>query len=193
MNQLLPYLGVGVLLFVLLVLWARQSFLARTSRVELLEPRRQRIDVSSAVPHRDLVERVFGLQDWEFISREAPPEIQRMFQRERTTLVISWLRRARDRISQVMHAHVAAVRLNEGLQFGTEIRIALNYLLFLILCEFMVGLIWLRGPIRTRKVVLRTVRSAARLRATFERLMTIVDPASQTGLATSFSQGTMRS
>src|SRR6266571_2559827 len=107
MSQLLPYLGVGLLLLAILAVWAWQSFRTRKGGAELLMPREQRSRVGSAAPHRDLAERIFGPQDWDFVSRETPSEMQRMFQRERTDLAIAWLRRTRLQVSQVMRAHVA--------------------------------------------------------------------------------------
>ena len=176
MSHLLPYLGAGLLLFAVMALWARLSSVHRRDRVELLMPRQRRSGVGSSVPDGDLSERIFDPEDWDFVSREAPPEIQRMFLRERTVLVISWLRRAKSRISQAMGAHVTAAGQNEDLQLGTETKLALTYLLFLILCQFMIGLIWLRGPVGNRKIVGQMLHWAAQLLEAFERLMAVADP-----------------
>ncbi len=170
MSQLLPYVGLGLLFLAVLGLWVRQSFVTRAGRAELLVPRQHRSGVGRAAPQRDLGERIFGPEDWDFVSRDTPSEIQRMFQRERTILALAWLRRTRMRTSQVMRAHVVAARQSEDLQFATEIRLALSYLLFLILCDFAAG-----------------------LRATFEQLMAIVDPANRRALEVGFNQGTAQS
>src|SRR5260370_16287360 len=113
MSPLLPYLGLGLLFLALLGLWVRQSFVTRAGRTELLMPRHHRSGVGSDAPHRDLGERIFGPQDWDFVSRETPPETQRMFQRERTLLALAWLRPTRMQTSQVMRAHVAVPRQME--------------------------------------------------------------------------------
>jgi len=193
MSQLLPYVGLGLLFLVVLGLWVRQSFVTRAGRAELLVPRQHRSGVGRAAPQRDLGERIFGPEDWDFVSRDTPSEIQRMFQRERTILALAWLRRTRMRTSQVMRAHVVAARQSEDLQLATEIRLALSYLLFLILCDFLIGLIWLRGPVRTRRIVRQGFHWAAGLRATFEQLMAIVDPANRRALEVGFNQGTAQS
>src|SRR5260370_39666437 len=109
MSPLLPYLGLGLLFLALLGLWVRQSFVTRAGRTELLMPRHHRSGVGSAAPHRDLGERIFGPEDWDFVSRDTPSEIQRMFQRERTVLALAWLRRTRWQVSQVIRAHRAGV------------------------------------------------------------------------------------
>src|SRR5260370_17107664 len=147
MSQLLPYVGLGLLFLAVLGLWVRQSFVTRAGRAELLMPRQHRSGVGRAAPHRDLGERIFGPQDWDFVSRETPPETQRMFQRERTVLAIAWLRRTRLQVSQVMRAHVAGVQESEDLQLGMSIRLALSYLLFLILCNSLTRWFRLRRPL----------------------------------------------
>ena len=193
MSQLLPYVGIGLLFLAVLGLWVRQSFVTRAGRAELLMPRQHRSGVGRAAPHRDLGERIFGPEDWDFVSRETASEIQRMFQRERTVLAIAWLRRARLQVSQVMRAHVAGAQQSEDLQLATETRLALSYFLFLILCNSLIGWVWLYGPVRTRKIVGQTLLWAAQLRGAFEQLMARVDPASCRVVGTNFNHGTVRS
>src|SRR6266567_1643461 len=77
MSQLLPYVGLGLLFLVVLGLWVRQSFVTRAGRAELLVPRQHRSGVGRAAPLRDLGERIFGPEDWDFVSRDTSSEIQR--------------------------------------------------------------------------------------------------------------------
>jgi len=191
MSQLLPYLFLGLLLLAVLAWWVWDAIVHRGA-AEVLAPRQHRSGMRSVGSQRDLGERIFGPQDWEFVSRETPPETQRMFQRERTVLAIAWLRRARLQVSQVMRAHVAGAQQSEDLQLATEIRLALSYFLFLILCNSLIGWVWLHGPVRTRKVVGQTLQWAAQLRGAFEQLMARVDPASCRVAGTNFNQGTVR-
>ncbi len=193
MSQLLPYLGVALLLLVVSVLWARQLFLARKNRIELIVPRKHQATGGSVASHGDLGERIFDLEDWYFISGNEPSEIQKLFLRERSILAISWLRRTRRRVSLVMRAHVVAVQQIEDLQLAQELKLTLSYLVFLILCDFLIGWIWLRGPVRTRKIVGQTLRTVAWLRGAFEQLMARVDPANCNALRTNFNHRGVRS
>ncbi len=192
MSQLLPYLGVALLLLVVSGLWARQIFLKGKSRIELLLPRKHRGTGGNTASHGDLGERIFSLEDWYFVSRYVPSEIQTMFLRERAALAISWLRRTRSRVSLVMRSHVAAVRQTENFRLGPELKLALSYLFFLVLCDLLIGWIWLRGPVRTRKMVGQTLRTVAWLRGAFEQLMARVDPATCNALRTSFDHRAVR-
>ena len=191
MSQLLPYLVLGLLLLAVLAWWVWRA-IAHRGAAEVLSPRQHRSSVRSIGLQRDLGERIFGPQDWDFVSRETPSEIQRMFQRERTVLALTWLRRTRLQVSQVMRAHVAVAHQSDDLQIATEIRIALSYFLFLFLCNSLIGWVWLHGPVRTRKIVRQTFQWAAQLRGVFEQLMARVDPASCRVAGTNFNQGTVR-
>src|SRR5256885_2684037 len=171
MSQLLPYLGVSLLLFVVSALWARQLVITRKTRIELIVPQKREPTSGSTASHGDLGERIFDLVDWDFVSRNVPSEIQQMFLRERTILAISWLRRTRTRVSLVMRAHVAAVGQIEDLNLAMEMKLALSYLLVLILCDILIAWIWLSGPVRTRKMVRQTLSTVEWLRATFGHLI----------------------
>jgi hypothetical protein len=192
MSQWLPYLFLGLLLLAVSAWWVWDAIVHR-STAEVLTPRQNRLSARSVGSQRDLGERIFGLQDWDFVLRETPSEIQRIFQRERTVLALAWLRRTRMQTSQVMRAHVAVARQSEELQIVMEIKLALNYLLFLVLCNSLVGWVWLLGPVRTRNIVGNTLQWAARKRAAFWQLMARVDPASCRVVGTNFNPGTVRS
>jgi hypothetical protein len=91
-----------------------------------------------------------------------------------------------------MRAHVTVAHQSNDLRLTTEITLALNYFVFLILCNSLIGWVWLHGPVRTRKVVAQTLQWAAQLRGAFEQLMASVDPSSCRVAGTSFSRGTIR-
>ncbi len=192
MSQLLPYLFLGLLLSAVLAWWVWDAIVHRGAP-EVLALRQHRSSVRSIGLQRDLGERIFGTEDWDFVSRETPTEIQRMFQRERTVLAIAWLRRTRLQVSQVMRAHVTVAQQSEDLKLATEMRLAMSYVLFLVLCNSLIGWVWLLDPVRTRKIVGQTFQWAAQLRGAFERLMATVDPASCRVVGTNFNRGTVRS
>lgn len=189
MITLLPFLGVGLVFLAVIALWARRSSANRRGATEVLEPREPSSSPGSAARQEDLGERIFGSYDWDFVSRETPSAIQRMFERERTPLAISWLRRTRRQVSRVMSTHAAGVRRSANLQPAMELRLLLSYLSLVILCDFLIGLVWLRGPIHTRRLVRSTVQLTSRLRSAFEQCMAVVDPAPGKTLETRFNQG----
>jgi hypothetical protein len=193
MSPLLPYFGAGFLLLIVLAVWVRQNFSRHGTDPELLEPRRHRSSVGTTTRHGDLRERIFATEDWEFVSREASSEIRQTFRRERSLLAICWVRRTRKTISHIMHAHVIAARNSEDLRITMEIKLALVYFFSVRLCDLLVGLIWLRGPFRTRASVRKTMRWLAQVRTAFEQLMSKVDPGSCSALKTNFNRGAVQS
>src|SRR5260370_15410229 len=92
MIQWLPYRFLGLILLAVLGWWVWDAIVHR-SAAELLTPRQHRLGAESVGSWRDLCERIFCPEGWDFVVRETPPQIQRMFQRDRTLLAISWLRR----------------------------------------------------------------------------------------------------
>src|SRR5258707_9707994 len=181
----------GVLLRAVLA-WCFGTAIVYGGEQKFWPPPQHRSSVRSIGLQRDLGERIFGPEDWDFVLRETPLEIQRMFQRERSVLAIAWLRRTRLQVSQVMRAHVEAVQQSEDLRLATEIRLALSYFMFLFLCNSLIGWVWFRGPVRTRKIVRQTLQWAVQLRGVFEQLMASVDPASCGVAGTNFNRGTVR-
>ena len=193
MSQLLPYFGIGLLLLAALVLWARQSLTTRKGSVELSMPCERPSGVASATRRRDLGERIFDPHDWDFVRHETTSEIQRRFQQERAVLAISWLRRTRRQVSLVMRTHAGGVRRSKNLQPAMELKLLLSYLTLVMLCDILIGVVWLRGPVHTWRIVWETFHWTARLRAAFEQLIAIVDPANHKALETGLNQGTAQS
>ncbi len=71
MSQLLPYLFLGLLLSAVLAWWVWDAIVHRGAP-EVLALRQHRSSVRSIGLQRDLGERIFGTEDWDFVSRETP-------------------------------------------------------------------------------------------------------------------------
>src|ERR1700730_3234331 len=137
MRQLLPYLSLGLLLLAVFSWWIWDA-VAPSAAAQGLGPRQRRSSFRRVASHRDLGERIFGPEDWDFVSSETPSEIRRMFQRERTVRALAWLRRTRSHVIQVMNMHLAVAQQNQDLELTTEMRLALSYFLFLFLCNCLI-------------------------------------------------------
>jgi len=154
-------------------------------------PRERLSQAGGATPPRDLGNRIFSLQDWDFVSHETTLEIRRIFQKERAALAISWLQRTRRQVSLVMRTHAIGVRNCGKLQAAVELKLLLSYLSLVMLIDFLIGLVWLRG-LRTRKLVRSTFQLTLWLRRAFAQCMAVVDPAYGQTLEKLFSQGQFR-
>ncbi len=170
MSAIAPFLVLGLLLGVLLAIWARR-------RLEL--PGLETKDVSDPDGALEFlrfellppatVDTLFSRDDWDFVHRGAPGRIERLFLHERTALVLLWLAETRRQMSGLMKLHRRAARSLKDIRPETEARLALRYAAFLIGCELLRLAVLLGGPFRVRTAVAHSASSARDLCAAFGR------------------------
>lgn len=177
MRQLLPFLAIGLLLLTLLLLLAQRSTRPSAFSRERSVAREALTALQLEFPPRDLVERIFASQDWDFVSNQTRVQIRHTFLQERKAIALSWLRQTRKQAGRLMDFHLSAVRRNINLSPAVEIKLAANYLLFLLVCQFLLGLIWLRGPFGARRLVGYAVGVAEQLWFVSAQLLSSLDPA----------------
>jgi hypothetical protein len=131
----LVYLGAGVAVLVMLVL-----ALARHS--DDPEP--------SGLPSRAVMDRALAGEDAAFIARLHDGRLERLFAAERRRLTLAWLRQTRGEAGRLHRAHAHGVRQTGDLRPITEIRIAGEFALFVLVCAALAALVRLSGPFRTR-------------------------------------------
>jgi len=188
MSALISYVGIGLLLLILLVLWVQRSGRSVAGAPELPEAREALTSLQLNLPPRELVERIFAVQDWDFVSSQTLPPIRRVFLQGRRAVALSWLARTRKQAARLMNFHVRAVRRNANLSPAVEIRLAINYLLFLLVCQVLLGFIWVGGPFRARRMVGYTLGAAEQLWLISGQLLARVDPARLGKIKTDWSQ-----
>ncbi len=170
MSAIAPFLVLGLLLGVLLAIWARRrpdhpgletkdvsdpDSALESLRFELLPPA--------------TVDSLFSRDDWDFVHRAAPSRIQRLFLRERTALVLLWLAETRRQMTGLMKLHRRAARSLKDIKPETEARLALRYAAFLIGCDLLRLAVFLWGPFRVRTAMVHSISSARDLCAAFDR------------------------
>jgi hypothetical protein len=153
MSEALPFLVIGLLLIVLVIFLLGRS---RATDQALSEPAKNEEALTALqtepVP-QELLERIFGAEDWDYICVHEPESIQRLFQDERKRLAISWLRRMRRQVRTLLRFHKVHAAKAAGLEPLSEIKLAFDYCLFQLFCGLLIGLIWLRGPTHARRLV----------------------------------------
>jgi hypothetical protein len=75
-----------------------------------------------------------------------------------------------------MDFHRRAVRWNTNLSQVIEIKLVAKYVLFLLVCAILVGLIWLRGPFYGRRMVGYAIGIAEQLWFLSGQLLAGLDP-----------------
>jgi hypothetical protein len=182
MNQLVLFLAVGMLLLALLLFWGLRTRASGVNDRALSDAEQTLADLELEPPPRALAERIFASQDWDFVCSQAPLQTQRMFLKERGALALTWLRQTRKRATRLMDFHRRAVRRSTNLRPGVEVRLAANYVLFIIVCEILLGLIWLRGPFHARRMASYAIRVAEGLWLASGQLLAELDPACLKGI-----------
>lgn len=177
MNQLVLFLATGMLLLALLLFWALRATESATGSKALSDAQETLTALELELPPRALVERIFSPQDWDFVSSQTAVQIRITFLQERRTIALSWLRQTRRQAARLMDFHRRAVRWNTNLSPAIEIKLAANYVLFLLVCEILLGLIWLRGPFYARRMVGYAMGMAEQLWFISGQLLAGLDPA----------------
>lgn len=152
MSQLLPFLLIAAALLVVLLLWALRAGPAGTSPQQLNELRNALNVLHLAVPP-GLASRIFAHHDWTFIVTDTPKEVQELFLNERKRLAFLWLGAIKGKVREVMALYRKTVRGQASLQPMVEARLAVQYGFFLLVCELLRLLVWLRGPYQVRRLV----------------------------------------
>lgn len=177
MTELFLFLGVGLVFLIVLLLWSRRSPGVVAARRELPDVEQALEAAQVELPPRALVVRIFSAQDWGFVSSQAPPPVRRTFLRERRDLALSWLHQTRTQIRQLMKLHVRAARGSARLSPASEVRLASQYVLFLLTCDLLRYLIWLRGPFFVQGAAGYASRVAEQLSYLSGSLLVNLDPA----------------
>jgi hypothetical protein len=170
MNGALPFLAVGLVLIVLLILLLLRERARDQDRFDCSEG-----DTTRAALRREalqqLTDRLFGSEDWHFIVKQGSPRLRRLFLQQRTDLALSWLRSVRVDARRLMRIHRARVRTSPRLEPQVELIVAVDYLLFELLCQVIALVIRLRGPVAMGRLVGCADGLSARLYEVITRIL----------------------
>jgi hypothetical protein len=177
MNQLLLFVPIAILFLFVLLYWALRATGSATGSRALSDAQHTLSILELELPPRALAEKIFSTQDWDFVSRQTSVQIQRSFLQERRAIALSWLRRTRSQAGRLMEFYRRAVRRNINLSPAVEVRLAANYVLFLLAYEILLGLIRLGGPFHARKMARYAIGVTEQLWVLSEQFLAGVDPA----------------
>lgn len=178
-----PFLALGLLLLILVAFLLRRPTAAVLDSDDLSEGRETQTALGPESFSRQLVEGIFGAEDWEFVSKHGSPRIGRLFLQQRTMIALAWLRASRANATELLRLHSAAVRKSSHLEPLVELRLIADYFLFQTLCQLIAAVVWFRGPVTLR----RLVGYADGLSGRFRNLITRAFPAQ---LVSGSSKGT---
>lgn len=121
------------------------------------------------------VDRLFSKEDWEFARGEKAPGILHLFDTERRSVALSWLRQTQNYVAQLMDFHVRLSRQRPDLRPSIEVKLTLEYVQFQFLCKVLAAMIRIFGPVRVRALAERTAGIATHLGEVSETLLARFD------------------
>jgi hypothetical protein len=107
---------------------------------------------------KEILDRIFGHEDWEFVLNHGSREIRRLFLIERKKTALYWLSEIRSLSNAAMRFHVYHARKSEKLQPAQELKLASNFFAIRAKCGFIAVILALRGPVALRSMVGRAFR-----------------------------------
>lgn len=147
MTGALAFLAIGLLLIAILILALSRPKTTANPDSAIQQDEDLMPAAFAEVFPQQLGDRLFGAEDWNFIVKQRSDKLRRLFLQQRTALALSWLHGVKFNAEKLMRAHRAAARSNSQLRPLVELRVTGDYLLFKILCQLTVLVIWLRGPV----------------------------------------------
>lgn len=153
MNGALPFLSVGLLLLILLILSVLRARAADRALMESYEEDQTPAALRSEALLQELTDRLFGSEDWHFVVKQGSARLRRVFLQQRTALALSWLRTVRANARRLVRIHRAGARTSPHLEPHVELIVAVDYLLFEMLCQVIALAISLRGPVAMGRLV----------------------------------------
>ncbi|MGA7917497.1 MAG: hypothetical protein WCA00_19845 [Candidatus Acidiferrales bacterium] len=177
MTALIIYLLIGAALFIfLLALARRKGAPVEGCGQEFVEARHALLTLRSGLLPSNLIERIFGRGDLEYVTAETPPEIRRMFLGERKRISLMWASRVRLEIRNLMHFHLGYSRFEAKMSLPTELRLALDFVVLLLACRTLQLLLFSRGPYGAPAIVGVAAAAAARVCSTSEKSLAFLNP-----------------
>lgn len=176
MISLIFYLGVGIGLFILMYILARRNHVpVEGSAYQLVEARGSLQTLQQGLLPRDLINRIFDGKDLAYVTEEVSPDIRGLFLAERKRISLSWVRRVRLEILNLMQFHREHSRFHIRISLLTEMRLTLDFAGLLLACRMLEMLFYFRGPYAVPQMVNVTASAAARLCAASEKSLAFLN------------------
>jgi len=152
MSVTLILLAIGLLLIALLAFLSRQSESASDDPRGLSEGASWIPSQQFAARGNELLHRIFGPEDWDFILSRTSKEVQQLFLMERKQIAFCWLSQIRSQAKATTPFHVARSRKSEKLAPMLELRLAVDYFTIRLKCGFIAAILWAQGPVALRRM-----------------------------------------
>jgi hypothetical protein len=123
-----------------------------------------------------IIKRIFSIEDADFIARRAKPVVKRSFLRERKELALRCFRKTRKQVTQLMDLHLRLASYTYDPIPGFELKLTVEYLIFIAVSNVVLLLLWLFGPYKASRSISYAIRTAGSFCGTFSVRLGRVNP-----------------
>src|SRR5437868_14065660 len=170
MSATVSLFAIALFLIALLVLLLRRSEPTLSSELVPLGSDDDTSNLSKGFGERreELLDRIFGPNDWDYVLSRASKQVQRLFLKERKEIAFCWISDMRSRAKIAMRNHVAHARKADKLQPALELRLTFEYFMIRAKCELIAAILWLRGPLAMRRMIKQLTGLSIQVRGLLE-------------------------
>jgi hypothetical protein len=177
MTVLVPISVLGTLIVVLAIrLLAQSGNRKHRPAVTADEYANARQALDAVFVETAVINRIFAVEDAEFIARSATPNVKCSFFNERKTLAVHWFRKTQKQIARLMDLHLRLASYTYDPSPGFELRLTAKYLTFVAVSNIVLLLLRLLGPFRATRSISYAIRAAGSFCTTFSIRLERVNP-----------------
>ena len=160
MTALIPISILGTLIVVFSIRLLAQSGNGRKrAPVTIDEYAKARQALDSVFIETAIIQRIFSVEDAEFIARCATPVVKGLFRAERKDLALHWFRKTRRQVAQLMDIHLRLASYTYDPNPRFELGLTAEYLAFMAVFNVLVLVVWLLGPFRATRSISYAIRT----------------------------------
>ena len=172
----IPLLFAGIVVLVLCVRLVAQKLRSDSRMVSIDDFGKAQRSLASMLIKTATIKRILSDQDLNFVSRSGSDELQRVFLRERKILAVHWFRAIQEQVGYLMDIHLRLAATATPTP-GSELRLTVQYALFMSVSSCLIAVFWLFGPFNARRTLAYILGSVEEFVWAFRGRLEAINPA----------------
>jgi hypothetical protein len=157
---LLPVVLLGALILVFGLRLVGQIFVGNSEGATIEDYSRAGVLLDSVFIEADIMKRILSSDDVRFIAGKGTYEVRKLFYSERKSLALRWVRRTQAHVSDLLKLHLKLASYTSKPMRKFELDLSVKYLVFKLISNVVLAVIWIVGPFRAAMVVTYILDSA---------------------------------
>lgn len=172
----IPILVAGIFVLILCVRLAQRILHGDSRLVTVDDFVKAQQALGSMLIKTVTIKRILSDEDLNFVTRSGSGELQRLFLRERKTLVVHWFRTIRKQVRYLMDIHLRLAATASPTP-GSELRLGLQYTFFMCVTTCLMAVFWIFGPFNAHQTLSYLLNFVEALLTTFRERLEAINPA----------------